>query len=139
MYQFARLSRNENPMHSKSILIIEDTASIRDALQRYLQEEGYEVHCAKDGRDGYRLLLELLPNPPRLILLDLIMPTLNGMQFGTLLRHDVRFDDVLIVIMSGWPATETAKQIRADAILVKPFHPAALSAIAAKYCGAGAY
>jgi chemosensory pili system protein ChpA (sensor histidine kinase/response regulator) len=122
-------------MGLKRILVVEDVDAIRRSLSRYLEEEGYEVFCARDGLEAYRILHELSNNLPGLILLDLIMPAMNGIQLATLLRHDSRLHHIPLIIMSGWPATETAKQIGASGVLCKPFEPASLAALAAKYCG----
>lgn len=62
------------------ILLVEDDRDIRDSVVEVLEEEGYSVAVASDGLEALRRLREG-PRPPDLILLDLMMPNMNGFQF----------------------------------------------------------
>jgi DNA-binding response OmpR family regulator len=62
---------------AKKILIIEDEETLRDLYVQILKQEGYEVSSASDGDEGYKLLLK---NTYDLILLDIILPKMDGLQ-----------------------------------------------------------
>ncbi len=63
----------------RSILVVDDNEDIRDAICLLLKEQHFDVAMAKDGRDAFKQLKKL--NPPTLILLDLMMPVMNGWEF----------------------------------------------------------
>ena len=88
----------------RSVLIIEDDDDIRDGLRQLLEAEGYIVDAAQDGREG--LALAAQSSPPRVILLDLMMPTMNGWEFLEARRKDPRLAKVPVVVVSatGHPA-----------------------------------
>lgn len=65
---------------SKSVLIIEDDQSIRETLVTILESEGFHTQAASNGREALKLLNKL-PSPPHLILLDIMMPVMNGYEF----------------------------------------------------------
>ena len=65
---------------SPKVLIIEDDLDIRETLQMILESEGYQVGIAPNGKLGLELLTHH-PHPPDLILLDLMMPVMNGYEF----------------------------------------------------------
>ena len=83
----------------KTVLVIEDDLDIRDAIQEILQDEGYSVFTADNGAAA----LDALGRIPRpgLVLLDLMMPEMDGHQFLELLRADPRFTTVPVVVVSA--------------------------------------
>lgn len=99
----------------KSILIVEDDADIREALGQALQVEGYNVHAAENGRDGLDRLAVI--ERPCLILLDVMMPVMNGIEF----LHRLREDDVLatipIVMVTAY--SHLAEEARGAAAYIK--------------------
>lgn len=62
----------------QSVLVVEDDLDIRAALQGFLKDEGYNVFTAENGRAGLQLLEQ---EKPGLVLLDLMMPVMNGWEF----------------------------------------------------------
>jgi len=66
----------------RSVLLVDDDAAIRDALTELLVDEGFVVHCTVNGREALDWLRHA-PEPPQAILLDLMMPVMDG---RTLLR-----------------------------------------------------
>ncbi|MEO5970088.1 MAG: response regulator [Bdellovibrionia bacterium] len=66
-------------MRCKSILVVEDEESIRENFQLLLELEGYSVFTASNGKESLRILKTI--EKPCLILLDLLMPVMNGMEF----------------------------------------------------------
>ena len=98
------------------ILVVEDDADVRDVLRETLAEEGYEVVCAENGAEGMALLRG---SRPFLVLLDLLMPVMNGHEFRARQLADPRVRDIPVVVLtaSTFPAPEG---IDATAFLKKP-------------------
>ena len=101
------------------VLMVEDHADLADLYQLKLQLDGYRVAVASDGVAGLRLARSFLPD---LILLDIHMPQLDGLQVLTALREDEATDDVPVVICSEDDSPELIKEahrLGAAAYLVK--------------------
>jgi PAS domain S-box-containing protein len=104
---------------NKTILIVEDDRDVVEALSSLLQVHGYEVEFALNGREALDLLKSDLR--PGLILLDLMMPVMDGMQFREAQVSDPALADIPVVVMSAHPkAREIMESIRAQAYLKKP-------------------
>jgi CheY-like chemotaxis protein len=90
------------------VLVIEDDAATREMLQRMLEREGFAVAEAADGRAGLDRLAELRPS---LVLLDLLMPEMNGFEFLTELqmRPEWRSIPVIVVTAKDLTAAEHAR------------------------------
>ncbi|HEV8242729.1 MAG TPA: sigma-54 dependent transcriptional regulator [Nitrospirales bacterium] len=86
------------------ILIVDDEPAILDTLSSILQDEGYEISLAKDGQEALRLLRA--DAPPDLVLLDIWMPDLDGIE--TLRRALQTNPRLLVVMMSGHGSIESA-------------------------------
>lgn len=86
-----------------TILVVDDEESIRNALKGILEDEGYNVMLANDGLDALNLLQRELPD---LVLLDIWMPRLDGLE--TLGRMKELFPDLAVVMISGHGTIETA-------------------------------
>ncbi len=87
----------------KSILIIDDEQSIRESLTGILQDEGYRPLVAESGEEGLSRVREEIPD---LILLDIWMPGIDGLETLRLIRED--FPEQLVIMMSGHGTIETA-------------------------------
>jgi CheY-like chemotaxis protein len=104
-------------MHcTKSVLIIDDDPGIRDMLAVALEMEGYVVETAANGREGMDKLA-LIPKPS-LILLDLMMPIMNGYEFLEALKTDPRGDEIPVVLLTAY--ADQAKKMTANKIIKKP-------------------
>jgi two-component system chemotaxis response regulator CheY len=91
-----------HPIDSRStILVVEDDHDIRVAVRRLLEDEGYEVLTATNGRSALDLL-EVLPETPSLILLDLMLPIMDGWHFAEELRLRPRLAEIPIAVMSAY-------------------------------------
>jgi DNA-binding response OmpR family regulator len=101
-----------------SILIVEDDATVRETLALNLRAEGYEVDQAEDGEVGLRLARE---RKPALVVLDVMLPQLDGLTVCRILRRE---SDIPIILLTA-RGTETDKIIGletgADDYIVKPF------------------
>jgi CheY-like chemotaxis protein len=101
------------------ILIVDDDPDIRETLSELLQAEGYGCATASNGRDA----LEYLSSQPfpALILLDLMMPVMDGFEFrAAQLEADALRDLPVLVISAGGRAAQAAKALRAADYLDKP-------------------
>jgi two-component system phosphate regulon response regulator PhoB len=104
------------------ILVIEDERGLTDVLEYNLKREGYETIVAHDGQEGLRKAQTLLPD---LILLDIMLPGLSGLDVCRELRSGDRTRDIPIIIISA--KSEETDQIvgfslGADDYVTKPFH-----------------
>jgi CheY-like chemotaxis protein len=84
---------------TKSILVVEDDADIRDALAQILEFEGYQVICAANGQEALEYLKD--SEKPGLILLDLMMPVMDGWQFRAEQQKNDKISDVPVIIVSA--------------------------------------
>jgi CheY-like chemotaxis protein len=102
------------------ILVVEDDDDIREVVEEVLSAEGYRVDVAKDGLDALDKL-DGAARPP-LILLDMMMPRMDGETFLRALRDKPALADAPVVVISGNAAVrDQARALRVDACLVKPF------------------
>ena len=85
-------------MSKHRVLIIEDDRSLSDVLSYNLEESGYSVAVAHDGQDG---LNRAQHQPPDIILLDLMLPVVDGLEVCRRLRANPTMDEVLIVMLTA--------------------------------------
>ena len=111
------------------VLIIDDDEPIRTALAEILQLSGYEVAVASDGQEGVELLEIGLE--PSAIVLDLMMPRMDGWAFLSHIRQDPRYQGVPVVVAS---AVAQDRPAGADACLQKPFDLRQLHREVARLC-----
>jgi len=104
----------------KSVLIVEDNTDQRELLSELLALNGYRVSCAENGKDALEKLRKI-PIPPALILLDLMMPIMDGWAFMRRFRR--RKAKIPVLVMTGEDSRTVAG---AAAILSKPVKPTAL-------------
>jgi CheY-like chemotaxis protein len=99
---------------AKRVLVVEDDDDIRSTLAELLESEGYEVASAPDGMQGLARAQERTPD---LILLDLMMPVMNGWEFREQQKRDPAIAGVPVVVVSAiWRAS-----IDASEVIAKPF------------------
>jgi two-component system chemotaxis response regulator CheY len=101
------------------ILVVDDDASIRWVLGVILRSEGFDVEAAVDGLDALQRLNG--DNPPAMIILDMMMPRLDGEGLINAVRRDPYLADIPVVIISGHgDAKDKADELGAAGCLVKP-------------------
>jgi len=95
-------------MENKKILVVEDEEAMLSALKEKLSAAGFEVFEARNGEDGIKMAIE---NKPDAIVLDIVMPKMNGMEVITKLRADSWGAKVPVIILTNLGADEhiTAK------------------------------
>lgn len=104
---------------SKRILVVEDDNSIRELLVELLQSEGYEVAAAVNGLEGIKYLQSY--GNPDLILIDLMMPIMDGYTFRTEQMKNPEWNKVPVIVMSAEAnAKEKMKNFGITAFLSKP-------------------
>jgi CheY-like chemotaxis protein len=123
----------EANLPTKSILIVEDDALTREALTVMLQEDGYRVCGAANGQDALERLRQ--GRPPDLILLDLMMPVMNGWDFMHAQMGDPSLAAIPVVICSGTSdCKQQAAALGAAAYLKKPIEVDALLRTIRNHC-----
>ena len=102
-----------------SVLLVEDDEGVRDSLAAILREDGHVVETASGGAEALRRLREL--PLPTLILLDLMMPGMDGSDFRREQLADPALRDIPVVIISARPdIARQAAELGADDFLRKP-------------------
>ena len=114
---------------AKSILVVDDNEDIRGLLSLVLQKEGYEVHAAEDGASALEKAYETKPD---LILLDVMMPGLSGLEVLSTIREnkDKKISEVPIMMITAKSTIDdidAAVELGASSYIVKPFRPANLA------------
>ena len=105
------------------IYVVDDEPDMVELLATVLKGEGYDVETYTDGRAA---LARVLEDPPALLLLDLMMPDLDGFELLKLLRLDSRGEHVVVLVVSartGHRAQLETLQLGANAYIYKPFSP----------------
>src|SRR5258708_6628404 len=93
-----RSSGNSKPMSKPTILIIEDERALVEVLTYNLRKEGFEVLSATDGQDGLRRAQTTLPD---LIVLDLMLPVIEGLKVCRVLKSGVRTRDIPLLMLTA--------------------------------------
>jgi len=110
------------PMAPLSILVIDDDPDVRGFIANSLEEQGYRVREASDGREG---LAAIERETPDLVVLDFIMPGLSGAEVAKKIR--AKRPEQPILFVSGYSETEAVKRTAPGApLLAKPFRADAL-------------
>src|SRR5436190_20549175 len=93
-------------MHT--ILIVDDTDSARELLARLLRKQGYQTVCAADGLEA---LAAVESHRPDLILLDIMMPVMDGVEFLRHLRHDPQRSGLPVIAVTACSDSATLKRM----------------------------
>jgi DNA-binding response OmpR family regulator len=104
------------------VLVVEDDKSVRKALEYSLKLYGFKVNLAEDGPTGLKLARQ---NKPELILLDWMMPGMDGMEVLSELKHDKRTEHIPVFMLTGRGMIgdlDQAFDIGADDYITKPFN-----------------
>jgi two-component system aerobic respiration control protein ArcA len=116
--QFRDLKNKQNP---KNILVIEDDETMRNALKRIFESEGYHV---KTAADGTQLSVVLDDSPIDLIVLDIGLPWVNGLELAKLLKEHDDLKQIPLIFVSGKTSDFDVKrgfEAGADDYIKKPF------------------
>ena len=117
-------------MKTKSVLVVEYEDGIRETLQLALEFEGYEVHTAADGEEGLEVLDRI--RKPCLILLDLMMPGMNGWEFAVAISRSEAHKTIPIVVVSAFE--EQAHGLPVRGVVKKPIDLSTLLDVVHHWC-----
>jgi CheY-like chemotaxis protein len=121
------------PSARGSILIVDDDERIRESVAEMLLLRGYRVFTAGNGQEALKQLQKALPS---LILLDVMMPVMDGFDFRAQLLKDPVLASIPVVVTSGISAAYQLKgHLQSVAYLEKPFNTEQLLEQVRRYCG----
>jgi len=125
------MSPPDNLETGPTVLVIDDDEAVRASLEMLLEAYGYEVVLARDGRQG---LAAFRANSPDIVLVDLMMPVMDGMETIERIRRE--WPDAYVIAMSGgagignWDGgLAAARELGADHAIEKPFEADELLAL----------
>lgn len=125
-------------MEKKTIFIVDDESQLVEMIQMRLEANGFAVITAYDGQQGLAVARAQLPD---LIILDLMLPKMDGYKVCRLLKFDEKYKHIPIILFTA-RAREQDKQVGdevgADAYVVKPFEPEVLLSTINQLLGKGA-
>ena len=107
------------------VLIIEDDPNVSEVVGRYLEREGYQVERVSDGALG---LDRALADPPDLVVLDLMLPSLDGLEVCRRLRASAPVPVIMLTALGEEADRITGLELGADDYVAKPFSPRELTA-----------
>lgn len=119
---------NVSAAHNKSILIIEDEPDIQEMIAFNLQQDGYHVTSSMSGEEGLQLIIR---NQPDLVLLDLMLPGIDGLEVCKKVRSNTELNNVNIIMLTAKGEEAdivTGLEMGADDYMTKPFSPRILLA-----------
>ena len=105
----------------KKILIVDDEQDIVESLKFVLESSDYACYCAYNGEDGLKMAKEIVPD---LIILDVMMPKINGYKISRLLKYDNKYKDIPILMVTARSQDEDkliGEETGADEYITKPF------------------
>ncbi|MBU3093450.1 response regulator transcription factor [Clostridium sp. CF011] len=112
-------------MEQKTILIIEDEKELAEILRDYLEIEGFKIFISFDGEEGLKLFKS---KKPELVLLDIMLPKVNGMEVCKQIRNNSNIPIIMVSAKSGEMDKVISLGIGADDYVTKPFSPLELVA-----------
>lgn len=105
----------------KKVLIVDDEQDIVESLKFVLDSEGFDCYTAYNGEDGLKSAKEILPD---LIILDIMMPKMNGYKISRLLKFDSKYKDIPIIMLTARSQEEDkliGQETGANEYITKPF------------------
>lgn len=117
-----------NNVPPRRILVVDDLPENALVLKSFLTPLGYELHAATNGEDALKMVAD---NPPDVILLDLMMPGMDGFEVCRRLKHDPKTHHIPVIIITGMSDRDSnvrAVEAGADDFLIKPFDRVLLEA-----------
>ena len=111
---------------AKKILIVDDEAALVKMGQLRLEAAGHEVITASDGQEG---LEKARSEKPDLIILDVMLPKIDGFKICRMLRFDEKYKKIPIIMLTARAQESdrhTGEEVGADAYIIKPFPPEVL-------------
>jgi len=107
----------DQQQQDRVILVVDDDANIRELLSQHLDIEGYEVRQAANGQEA---IAQIKQEKPDLVVLDVLMPKLNGFDVAAILKNDPETMQIPILMISADDRSERGYRIGVDQYLTKP-------------------
>jgi len=104
------IRRHLNPSDSRSLLLVEDDKTTREMVQRLLEKEPFEIETAEHGRAALDYLAHASPLPA-VILLDLLMPVMDGFQFLARLREREEWRPIPVIVLTAMELSPTERAL----------------------------
>ena len=120
---------------SKKILIVDDEQDIVETLKFILEAQGYTCFCAYNGEDGLNQATEIMPD---LIILDVMMPKINGYKISRLLKYDNKYKNIPIIMVTARSQEQDkliGEETGVNEYISKPFELDEILAVVKKYLG----
>lgn len=114
-------SKRSRLAFKSTILVVDDSVTVRKVTSRFLERQGFNVAVAKDGIDAIEILQDMIPD---MILLDIEMPRMDGFEVATQVRHSKRLQHIPIIMITsrtGEKHRERALEIGVNDYMGKPF------------------
>ncbi|MBI3160349.1 MAG: response regulator transcription factor [Chloroflexi bacterium] len=105
------------------ILVVDDEVTIREVVRRYLERDGFRV---REAEDGYEALERITERAPDLMVLDLMLPGVDGLTLTRQVRASQNFPIIMLTAKGETRDRILGLELGADDYVVKPFHPAEL-------------
>jgi CheY-like chemotaxis protein len=116
---------------SKQILVVDDDVRIRESLSEALEFEGYQVVSVADGRAALEYLQDA--EPPCVVLLDVMMPVMDGRQLRQIMLGDPRLAHIPVVLITAG-GTQAASGVAAAEVLYKPLRIETVLSSVSRHC-----
>jgi CheY-like chemotaxis protein len=120
------------------VLVVDDDDAIREAMRDLLDDAGFDTLGARHGLEALRVLAALA-TAPAFILLDLMMPVMDGWAFCDTRRKSRTFNEVPVIALSAADISESNRPVGIDAFLAKPIDVDKFSRLAARLAGRKCY
>lgn len=108
-----------NGTDNAKLLIVDDNEGVRHLVSRWLERTGFSVREARDGAEAVELVKE---DPPDIILADIRMPKIDGIELARIIKGD--YPDIKIILMTAYSSPQTIAQAKREGVddyLEKPF------------------
>ena len=117
----------------KKILIVDDEQDIVETLKFILEAHNYTCYCAYNGEDGLNMAKEIMPD---LIILDVMMPKINGYKISRLLKYDNKYKNIPIIMVTARSQEQDkliGEETGVNEYISKPFELEEILAVVKKY------
>ena len=115
---------------ASDVLVVDDDPDLMEIVRIMVMSSGYEVRCARNGREAIERVEE---KKPAVVLLDMLMPVMDGWQCARELRQRYGHDVPIVVVTAAEHVRARADEVGVDEVLPKPFEMDDLLRVVARY------
>jgi DNA-binding response OmpR family regulator len=116
----------EPAVRAKKVLLVDDETGMLEMVKLRLEANGFEVATSSDGQDALNLARKISPD---IVILDIMLPRLDGYKICRMLKFDGKYKNLPVILLTARARESdriTAKEVGANAFLTKPFDPQVL-------------